>query len=118
MANEAMMAQILRGSEYQVPEGGYFGDMPQYSQGAHGQPQQQGQGVISQDQLAQAMAPPPPPPQQPPVAPPAQPAQPGMPQLPNQEIIDAIRAAIGGRQNIGGGGSVSRPNARGKMASY
>ena len=89
MANEAMMAQTLRGSDYQVPQGGYFGDMPQYSLGNFGKARAPGQGVIPQEQLAQAMAPPqreqqaPPPTQPPPGMPPFQ-APPQAQQPPQQ----------------------------------
>lgn len=58
MAKEKMMADIIRGSDYKAPEGGYFGKMPEYGLGKYGQrrPSTGGGGsVISPLDLANAM---------------------------------------------------------------
>lgn len=98
MANEAMMAQILRGSDYAGPEGGYSPDAAQLGLGAYGQPRPQGPGVIPQDALAQAMAKPPPAAGQLPPA--AAAPQPGPIQAPAPTAPTAPRQPAGG---AGGG---------------
>lgn len=107
MANEAMMAQQMRGADYQAPQGGYFGPMPQYGLGAYGQPRQTtpDQGVISPEMLREAMNPPEA--QQQAQAAPPQPQQPQQPGAAmgglDQQTLDRIRQQLmrGGMGNMG-----------------
>ena len=67
MTSQMMMANALQGGAgvmpnptqtgagYQVGEQGYFDPMQQFSLGNYGQPQQLGEGIISQDALTSAM---------------------------------------------------------------